>query len=451
MREAKVGWSQREITPPLGLPMGGRGPRLTPGATVLDPLLAQVLAFEDAAGRRALWVSLDLIGMSHARAEPLRRVLADVTGTPLDAVLVNFSHTHSGPMTHFDKAAWLREKPAELAAYEHWLDRQLAALALEAFDTREPASIRWHEGESTIGINRRLPDADGQMRMAPNENGTHNRELWVLHIQTQRGTAIAFAHACHPVIVYGHAWDGLSADYPGQCRIALRERFGAETHCQFFQSFAGNIRPRALADLREPTDPRFRKATPDDAPAVGRALADDVAAALDSSGEALDLALSAGAAHATLHRGEPEPIEHWEKLAQSGNALDAVVGEYWLDRYRHGPPPMRTQTWPAGVMMLDEAHGVVHLGGEAVAEWLPLVRAWLPDRRLMAWGYTQEVGGYLPSDALLPAGGYEVVSAPSRAAPGPAPFVTGLDDAIGAALNAAEAMRSAPRTTRAAV
>ena len=44
MSRSKAGWAQVEITPPLGLPMGGRGPDFTPGAKVLDPLLAQALA-----------------------------------------------------------------------------------------------------------------------------------------------------------------------------------------------------------------------------------------------------------------------------------------------------------------------------------------------------------------------------------------------------------------------
>ena len=60
----KAGWAQIDITPPLGLPMGGRGSRFTPGAEVIDPLLAQALVVADDAGRRLLVISLDMIGMS---------------------------------------------------------------------------------------------------------------------------------------------------------------------------------------------------------------------------------------------------------------------------------------------------------------------------------------------------------------------------------------------------
>lgn len=437
MGQGKAGWAETQITPPLGLPMGGRGPRSTPGANVLDPLLAQALAMEDAGGRRTLWISLDLIGMVHPRSGPLRRLLADITATPLDSVLINFSHTHSGPFTHFEKAAWLREKPSALIDYERWLDQQIVHVALEACDRLSPASIHWHEGESTIAVNRRLPDEQGQMKMAPNPRGTLNRELWALHLETTHGSAIAFAHACHPVIVYGHAWDGISADFPGQCRLALRERFGENVHCQFFQGFAGNVRPRALADTSDPANPHFRKSEPGDATAVGRTLAADVSAALETPGEPVTPALSSAHAHAMLRRSEPPPLEHWQAQAESDNEFQATVAEYWLHRYRHGPPPARAQTWSVGVMMLDDERGIVHLGGEVLAEWLPLIRAWLPDRRLMAWGYTQEVAGYLPTDALLPEGGYEVSTAPINSITGPGAFTAGIDEAIGDAIRAA--------------
>jgi hypothetical protein len=65
MTQAKAGWAEIEITPPLGLPMGGRGPRFTPGASVLDPLMAGAVLLEDDRGRRQLWISLDLIGLGY--------------------------------------------------------------------------------------------------------------------------------------------------------------------------------------------------------------------------------------------------------------------------------------------------------------------------------------------------------------------------------------------------
>ncbi|HHE70715.1 MAG TPA: hypothetical protein ENL34_00345, partial [Chloroflexi bacterium] len=107
----QAGWAEIEITPPLGLPMGGRGPRFTPGAQILDPLMAQAVLLEDQNGKRQLWLSLDLIGMDHARAARLRQRLSALSGAPYPAVVINFAHVHSGPMTNFHKYPTLISEP----------------------------------------------------------------------------------------------------------------------------------------------------------------------------------------------------------------------------------------------------------------------------------------------------------------------------------------------------
>ena len=52
-----------------------------------------------------------------------------------------------------------------------------------------------------------------------------------------------------------------SADFPGVAREVLREKLGRKVHTQFVQGLAGDVRPRAVADL---ANNRFRAATPDD-------------------------------------------------------------------------------------------------------------------------------------------------------------------------------------------
>ena len=82
MRTAKAGWAQFDSTPPLGLPMGGRGPRFSPGSEVLDPLVAQAVVIEDQKGYRTVWISIDMIGMTWHVTSRLRCELASITGIP---------------------------------------------------------------------------------------------------------------------------------------------------------------------------------------------------------------------------------------------------------------------------------------------------------------------------------------------------------------------------------
>ena len=259
MHTNKAGWADIDITPPLGLPLGGRGPRFTNGATILDPLTIHALALEDATGARTLWLSFDLIGVSFATSAQWRYDLAAATGVPYAAIILNFAHTHSAPMVNFDKYPAVIAEPPALRTYRATLHRKLLDVACAALRTLRPATVTLHSGRSDVGINRRNRNAAGDVVMAPNPDGVYNPDLWVLDVyattdgsRTSRPPSpadrcIIFNYGCHPVIAYGFAWDGISADYPGVCRRQLKARFGPDVHCQFIQGLAGNVRPRVLA------------------------------------------------------------------------------------------------------------------------------------------------------------------------------------------------------------
>ena len=425
----RAGWSQTDITPPLGLPMGGRGPRFAPGVEVLDPLSAQALVLEDDAGRRTLWVSLDLIGVEREMGLTLRWELAALTGVPLERVIVNYAHIHSGPMINFDGYATVVEKPPGLAGYGRELQHRVARAGLEAVAALRPARIALHRGESEVGINRRGRDASGQMTMRPDPAGAHNPDLWVLDVQAADGRhAVIFNYGCHPVIVYGFAWQALSAGWPGAARRALAGALGADTHCQFIQGLAGNVRPRVLADLEAG---HFRKSQPEDVETAGRQMAADVQAALGNTGNALELELAGtdGWFNARRDQTAIPDIDHWRRCAASEDELERNRGRYWLQRLDSGLPPVQCVPWAVGLLRLTRNHTVGWMAGEVLAEWLPLLRQCLPTDLTM-FGYCQYVAGYLPTDALLPEGGYEVASSPGNSKNGPGPLAPGLDAAV---------------------
>ena len=292
MTTARAGWAEIETTPPLGLPMGGRGPRFTPGRAVLDPLIAQATVLEDSGGNRTLWISVDLVGLSPVIAEPLRYDLSALTGIPIEAVILNYSHTHSGPMGGFEGYATPLPKPTELHAYDESLCRNIIHVALAAVENLQPVTVTEYRGASKVGINRRRKGPSGETGMGPDPDGAHNPDLWLIDVSALDGgdRCVVFSYGCHPVIVYGYAWDGISADFPGVCRNTLRSELGANVHCQFIQGLAGNVRPRVLADLIRG---RFRKSTPADPVTAGTELAGDVVRSLRSAGTRLDLDIAA--------------------------------------------------------------------------------------------------------------------------------------------------------------
>ncbi len=426
---ARAGWATADITPPLGLPMGGRGTRYTPGAAVLDPLQMQGLVLEDTSGERGLWLSLDMIGLSWAMSARFRHELAAQTGIVFGSIILNFSHTHSGPMSGFEGYATARAKPPEMVAYEEGLVDRAVAVAHAALAKLRPASLRWHRGCSRIGINRRARDGAGQMALRPNPAGHYNEDLWVLDIRADDGgRCIAFSHGCHPVIVYGYAWDSLSADFPGVCRAAIKEALGAEVHAQFFQGLAGNVRPRLLANIETG---RFDKGTAASPIAVGRELARDVLATLAQGYADLDLQLAVVSTWVMAERDQTAwPLAHWQQWAGDDDEMRRELGRYWCNRFTEGPPPVRAVPWEMGLLQLSASHRIAFFSGEVLGEWLPLLRTWLKDENIIAWAYCQDGRGYMPTDALLAEGGYEVLHSNHYNKSGPGPFEKGLDEKV---------------------
>lgn len=430
----RAGWASGEITPPLGLPMGGRGPRFSYGSEVLSPLFAGVTILEDAAGKRLALVSLDLISIDFTQGHRLSAAVAAAVGTTTASVIINTSHTHSGPMLSYERYATLQSKPAELEHYERQMEESVLRLCHEALSRLQDVSVTWREGETDIGINRRLKTAEGiGLGLGPNPDGCYHRQLWSLEIaslKTSSERCVLFSHGCHPVIVYGFHWTALSSDWPGRSRELLKERFGETVHFQFFQGLAGNIRPRVLADFE---NRRFREPVPDDLESAAREFSQDLSLSLAQEGEVLSLDIAAAQSTFVARRAAPPPREYWEESANSPDAdeVQQELSRYWLSRYEEGAiPPNRSQPWPLGLIRFAPGFVLVHLAGEPLCEWYELFQKALPGQRIVALGYTDSAAGYLPTDALLKEGGYEVERSAPFSKTGPGKLLPGLDAAV---------------------
>jgi len=427
LSSGKAGWAEGDITPPFEIPLGGRGAVIHPADHLLTPLLAQVIALEDGRGERLLLVSLDLIGISSGLSETLQLRLAATAAILPERVILNCSHTHSGPMTHFDEFGSLLSKPQVLVDYENRLADQVACIAREALDRLEPATVAIRVGTSDIGLNRRLRNTDGTIVMGPNPNGPYNRELFLIEITQQQSgrRCLAYSHGCHPVFEVGWARTAISADFPGWTRTALREQ--GDLHAQFFQACCGNIRPRSLANFEART---FRQPCAGDAEETGRQLARDIGQTLREPARHLRLELKSVKGwflapkthHATLDL----------KVEQQRGGAYKNAASYWQQQGWAGRPFAPVVPWPVGLFALAPDCHVAWFGGEPFAEWQAFLRRVLDDEQLIVWGYTEESASYLPTDEALSEGGYETVTELFRKY-SPEPLAPGLGKAAATA------------------
>ncbi|MFN7141952.1 MAG: hypothetical protein ACK4UN_21745, partial [Limisphaerales bacterium] len=222
--EPMAGWSEVEITPPLGIALGGRGGNYTLAKQVLDPLYAQVTYLKDSKGTGFVIVSLDLVGLSHSFSHQLRQMIVQELGVDWNLILLNTSHTHSGPNMMRDLMAGVGPAPEIEVEYFKTLHEQLRAAVRKARDTMGPiAKVEMFEGTSQVAINRRGKNRQGNISILPNPTGPIDEKLWVMRVTPaeQRPGALIFSYACHPVIVYGYAYAAISADFPGVTRGAI--------------------------------------------------------------------------------------------------------------------------------------------------------------------------------------------------------------------------------------
>ncbi len=82
------------------------------------------------------------------------------------------------------------------------------------------------------------------------------------------------------------------------------------------------------------------------------------------------------------------------------------------------------------MIRLAKNQWIVHSGGEPVVEWRKKMERWLAPLHIVTFGYSQEAKSYLPTEALLPEGGYEVLDSNIARASTPAPYATGIEAAI---------------------
>jgi hypothetical protein len=294
-------------------------------------------------------------------------------------------------------------------------------------------TVEVFEGKSDIGINRRGRNKQGKMTMLANAKAPFDENVWTLKLTPTDGSpaAVVFSYACHAVIAYGFEYAAISADFPGVARRVLRESLGAGAHAQFVQGFAGNIRPRSVADVEKGV---FRKATPADLERTGTDLAKAVLDSMKHAGQKLSLDLKGTSDRPFLPRDKPPPREQYEKMhtdaAATNGAYHLAVSDYWLKRYDTGLGFARGDAWSLGLIRLAENQWIVHSGGEPVVEWRPKMAQWLGPLKIVTFGYSQEAKSYLPTEALLPEGGYEVLDSNVARANTPAPYAPGIESAV---------------------
>lgn len=400
-----AGVSTVDITPPVGAWLAGFAARNKPSEGVHDPLRARALVLDDGQTRLALLTN-DLIHLGYETVDELKALLQQECGLPPERVMVNCSHTHSGPVTGGRGGDRLHESWLQTTVFK------LVGAVRMAISNLQPARLGVAREPVQIGINRRERTPEGGTILGRNPDLPVAPYVDVFRLDSPAGAprAILFSHACHPVTMAYRNYL-ISADYPGKAQTVVEAVFSG-AQAAFAQGCLGNVNS-------EPVGGEFT-----DVDRLGTILAGAVIKAAARVETVAEVRLRAALAPGDIPLQEPPSVEEaaaalqaeQEKLAQARASGDEQAAKRqeaavaWAERMARlaagdRAPKMRFDV--QGFAFNDAA--VVGLPGEVFVEYQLGIEAASPFGHTTVLSVTNGRPAYIPTAAEMPWGGYEVV------------------------------------------
>jgi hypothetical protein len=238
-----IGVARRDITPPVGIYARNWGAATHDvAAGIHRPLTATALSLQPGPGESPLILfALDLGWWRTVEDEwRLRRGIIESLGLPVENVVVNLSHTHSGPALCLEDS----DKPggAFIAPYLQEVASAVVEAAREALANRTAATLDWTFGHCALARHRDLP-AGARFLCGFNPEGLPDQTLLAGRVSDPQGRLLATVanYACHPTTL---AWQNqlISPDYVGAMREVVETHTAAP--CLFLQGASGELAPR---------------------------------------------------------------------------------------------------------------------------------------------------------------------------------------------------------------
>ncbi len=391
----QVGLARAKITPEEPIRMAGYGSRNKPSEGVLADLYAKAMAFEDGRGERAVLLTADVIGYSAEVAGFVCRQIMEKTDLKRRQILLNPSHTHTGPVIGIPGATGcgLEGEEAECVhRYGERLAGHLAELAAAALADLKPARISWGVGVTNIVMNRREFTERG-IRLGFNPRGYVDRSVPVLRVDSPDGKlrALVFGCACHNTTLTGKHYE-LSGDYAGFAQQYVEEQHPG-VQAMFMIGCGGSANP-------------YPRGTVEAAGQNGRSLGTEVCRMAAEKLAPVRGPLRAELEHADLPIKPAPPREQLEEMIK-GPSYIAFNARQMLETLDKGESLPTEYSAPIAVWQFGNDLTLVALPGEVVNGYVPLVETVLGPRKLWIAAYSNDCFGYLPTAKVLAEGGYE--------------------------------------------
>ena len=421
----KTGYSKICINPPYGAPIVGYyEPRFVKG--IADDLFIRAVAFDDGE-KKALILAVDVCLLGKSLCDTYKERIAETTGLDKEAIFINTSHTHTGPLISRDFAS----KKVSPPSYMPFLEDCMVDAAVYALNDLHESTMETAQAQAkNISFIRRYRMKDGSVATNPgvlnpeidHPLGTPNETVKLVKILREDADDIFIINfGTHPDSVGG---EYISADYMGYA-CATVERALPKTRCMFLQGPQGdvnhvNVAPSAGEAAISQIDFDGVPRSVHHAEHMGRILAGAVLSvcSITENLEADTIRFASARVDLPSHQ-ENDRLEEMQRiydLYTAGRASElpykemelttAVAEASRIIKLKDGP-----KSFPFYLSAIQIGELVfAGIGGEPFTEIGNRICAASPFKATLLCCLTNSAGGYIPTANAYAEGGYEAKS-----------------------------------------
>lgn len=402
----RAGVAQAVITPTEPIWMAGYGDRVHPSNGVLRDLYVKALALDSGDAKASVIVTADLLGFPKEISDAIAARCEKQFGLTRDRLVLNASHTHSGPVVsrhafpifNLEESHW-----QAIDRYSKFLTEKTVATIGAALHNMAPATIKFEQGFAGIAVNRR--------RTRPGTRGFTGQVDHDVPVMTVEGTsgalrAVLVGYACHATVLNIYQ---ISGDWPGFAQEDI-EKAHPGAIALFMQGCGAdaNPLPRRSVELARLYGSVLAAAVNDVLKAKMRAIAGPLRPAYEIVDVPYKHVPSGDELVPALPRLQSDIIQNFA-------AYDAMLNlprqryERYLFMAKDGKLPDH-YPYPVQVWQFGDSLKFIALGGEVVSDYSLRLKAQYGWDTTWVAGYSNDVFGYTPSARVLREGGYEADS-----------------------------------------
>lgn len=407
--EWKAGAAAVVVTPREPMWMAGFASRDKPSEGVATDLRVKALALEERGGARLVIVTADLISFNRSMAEAIAQRCRAQHGIERHRLLLNASHTHSGPVMSLGGGAQgSKRTAAQQQAIENYtrsvVDKTVDVVGRAIADLA-PATVSFGQGLAGFAVNRRRSRPASRQFPGPVD---HDVPVLAVRAPDGRLRAVLFGYGCHPTTLDAYQ---INADYPGYAQAAL-EKSHPGVVALFVQGCGADQNPLPRFHSR---DPVLVQRSVELSTMYGKILAAAVDLVLRDK-----MAPVAGPARTAFEYVDIpfEPLPSREELEARRKDPDVnrrAQAERLIRALDAGTKLPAAHPYAIQVCQFASGLKLIALSGEVVVDYALRLKAAHGWEDTWVAGYSNEVPGYIPSRRVLLEGGYETSGGPGGA------------------------------------